>query len=204
MTALVTNTQTLAPADVLEVVDVHLSDPRVEPMLEELAHEYSTRYHESLSEDEIRQEMVQYPAEEFVAPVGGLVLLLANGTPIAGGAFRARIEPELGDPEFGQFPQFSRDAQAIPAVPTAELKRIWTHHGYRRQGLGQRILDELEARIRRQGYQRIYLTTGPKQPEAEGLYIRTGYTPLYPVANEYTDPLPFEKWLTDPTIQERS
>jgi hypothetical protein len=29
----------------------------------------------------------------------------------------------------------------------------------------------------RQGYRRVYLTTGFKQPEAAGLYINTGYEP---------------------------
>ena len=31
----------------------------------------------------------------------------------------------------------------------------------------------------RRGYRRIYLTTGPRQPEAKNLYLATGYTPLF-------------------------
>ena len=45
------------------------------------------------------------------------------------------------------------------------------------------------------GYPRLYLTTGPRQPEAVGLYLRAGYTPLFDPAAEATGPLPFEKWL---------
>ncbi|CPY70473.1 Putative acetyltransferase%2C GNAT [Mycobacteroides abscessus] len=33
--------------------------------------------------------------------------------------------------------------------------------------------------IRRRGYRRIYLTTGPRQPEAKALYLSAGYRPLY-------------------------
>jgi GNAT superfamily N-acetyltransferase len=66
---------------------------------------------------------------------------------------------------------------------TAELKRIWTDSGHRRRGLARALLDELEAEITVRGYRRVYLTTGDRQPEAEALYLATGYTKL-------TDPLP--------------
>ena len=36
----------------------------------------------------------------------------------------------------------------------------------------------LEAEIVARGYRRIYLTTGDKQPEAEALYLATGYRRL--------------------------
>ena len=59
------------------------------------------------------------------------------------------------------------------------------------------VVTELEGRARDLHYQRLYLTTGPKQPEAEALYLKAGYTPLYEFARQYSHPLPFEKWLTD-------
>jgi ribosomal protein S18 acetylase RimI-like enzyme len=68
-------------------------------------------------------------------------------------------------------------------VDTAELKRIWTDGRHRRQGHASMLLATLEAEIARRGYRRIYLTTGNRQPEAEALYDRTGYTRL-------TEPLP--------------
>jgi hypothetical protein len=37
------------------------------------------------------------------------------------------------------------------------------------------VLQELEAQCQRQGYRQIYLTTGCRQPEAVGLYLRHGY-----------------------------
>ncbi|GAA2226198.1 hypothetical protein GCM10010413_21580 [Promicromonospora sukumoe] len=191
----------------VEVRDVHLSDPLVEPLLAGLSAEYRARYHDLLDEEQHRAEMARYAAEEFAPPVGGLVLLLADGEPVAGGAFRRRLEPELG--EAARLARAdARDADGVPAVPTAELKRIWTHDAHRRQGLARRVLTELEARARDLGYPRLYLTTGPRQPEAAGLYRSAGYTPLSPAAaGEPADPaaaeqpfgpLPFEKWLTTP------
>ncbi|MFD6444868.1 GNAT family N-acetyltransferase [Promicromonospora sp. NPDC060204] len=190
----------------LEVRDVHLSDPLVEPLLAGLSVEYRTRYHDLLTEEQHRAEMAHYAAEEFAPPVGALVLLLEHGEPVAGGAFRRRLEPELG--EAARLARAdARDADGVPAVPTAELKRIWTHDAHRRRGLARRVLAELETRARDLGYPRLYLTTGPRQPEAAGLYRATGYTPLTaaaagepapadPATEQPFGPLPFEKWLT--------
>ncbi|MBI0383949.1 GNAT family N-acetyltransferase, partial [Streptomyces albiflaviniger] len=56
---------------------------------------------------------------------------------------------------------------------------------------------ELERSAAERGYRRIHLTTGPRQPEARGLYLATGYTPLFDVSAdpETIGPLPFEKGL---------
>ncbi len=160
------------PLSELTVRQVSVSDPRVEPLLRELGDEYSTRYGK-----DAHAELARYPDEEFTPPYGGvLLLLLERGEPVAGGAFRRY------------------DAS------TAELKRIWTHSAHRRRGLARRIVDELEREAGAQGYRRIYLTTGPRQPEARALYLATGYTPLFDTT---TDPetigkLPFEKHLGGP------
>jgi polar amino acid transport system permease protein len=132
-------------------VRVPVSDPRARPLLEELREEYFRRYGEGAGE-----EMTRYPDEEFTPPGGGLLLLLLHGgEAVAGGAFRRY------------------DAR------TAELKRIWTHSAHRRRGLARRVVAELESEAARFGYDRIHLTTGPRQPEARGLYLSTGYTPLF-------------------------
>jgi polar amino acid transport system permease protein len=57
------------------------------------------------------------------------------------------------------------------------------------------VLAELERTAAAAGYRRLYLTTGPRQPEAKGLYLAAGYTPLFDVtADPMTiGPLPFEK-----------
>jgi len=141
-------------------------------MLAELASEYSSRYGQTRRQ--VHQELVDYPAAEFAAPHGDLLLLIEAGQPVAGGAFR-RYDAE-----------------------TAELKRIWTHSEHRRRGFGVRVLTELEEEARRRGYRRIYLTTGPRQPEAKALYLATGYRAEFDLQAdpESIGPLPFRKELS--------
>ncbi|MEE1754672.1 GNAT family N-acetyltransferase [Streptomyces sp. SP18CS02] len=155
----------------LTVVRATVDEPLVQPMLRELTYEYSSRYG-----PQAHQEMVRYPAAEFAPPHGALLLLLEDGVAVAGGAFRRHDTPA-----------------------TAELKRIWTHSAHRRRGLARRVVAELEREVAAYGYQRIYLTTGPRQPEARGLYLVTGYTPLFDTAAdpESIGPLAFEKHLTE-------
>ena len=145
-------------------------DVRSQPLVEALTWEYATRYGSYFGEPP-GAEMSRYPAELFAPPHGNFVLLVRDGRTIAGGAFKRYDER------------------------TAELKRIWTHADFRRQGLARKIVDELEAQALRQGYARIYLTTGFRQPEASALYLRTGYTPLFDttVDPEIHKKLAFEK-----------
>ncbi|MFH0129815.1 GNAT family N-acetyltransferase [Variovorax sp. VaC1] len=148
-------------------------DPRAKPLIEGLTFEYDTRYGDVLREPGAPREIDRYPAEVFAPPHGNFVLLLRDGVAIGGGAFMRHDER------------------------TAELKRVWTHADLRRQGLASKVLLELEAQVQRQGYERIYLTTGFRQPEAVGLYRGHGYTALF---DEVADPetprkLPFEKHL---------
>ncbi|MEU0795924.1 GNAT family N-acetyltransferase [Amycolatopsis sp. NPDC005961] len=138
-----------------ESVWVAQSDPRVRPLLADLAREYSTRYHRVLTD--VHFELREYPAARFAPPEGGLLLLVDGGQAVAGGAFQ-RYDDE-----------------------TAELKRIWTHRAHRGRGLARRVVAELEAEATDRGYTRIHLTTGPNQPEARGLYLATGYTPHFDV-----------------------
>jgi polar amino acid transport system permease protein len=138
-------------------VYVAADDVLAEPLLSELEREYDSRYGEFFGE-KASAEIRRYPVEAFSPERGGaFVLLLRGGVPIAGGAYK----------------RFDLD--------TAELKRIWTSSEHRRQGLGRRVVAELEAEARRRGYSRAYLTTGPRQPEAKKLYFQTGYTPLFDV-----------------------
>jgi GNAT superfamily N-acetyltransferase len=156
------------------------TDPLARPLLDELRLEYDTRYADVMRElgESGQSEIDRYPAELFTPTGGGnFVLLLRAGQAIAGGAFKRHDD-----------------------AATAEFKRIWTRHDLRRQGLARRVLVELEAQAWRQGYKRVYLTTGFRQPEAVGLYLGSGYTALF---DRQADPavllkLPFEKQLTPP------
>ncbi len=136
-----------------------MRDPRVRPLLDELAVEYETRYGNLFGTGGAAEELNRYPAEEFEAPHGGaLIIIQENGESVAGGAFR-------------RYDQH-----------TAELKRIWTHSAHRRRGLARLVLAELENEARRRGYRKLYLTTGPRQPEAKNLYLATGYKALFDLA----------------------
>jgi ribosomal protein S18 acetylase RimI-like enzyme len=138
--------------DKLRFVAVGQDDPLAEPLLAELTVEYATRY--GVAENHVSRWLRGHPADEFAPPDGGLLIGLLRKVPVTGGAF-CRFD----------------DA-------TAELKRIWTDSRYRRQGHAKALLVELEAEIAARGYRRVYLTTGDRQPEAEALYLSTGYARL--------------------------
>ena len=136
----------------LSFVAVAQDDPLAAPLLAELAVEYADRY--SAPVERIRAWLHKYPAAEFTSPDGAFLIGVVDGQPVTGGGFR-RFDSE-----------------------TAELKRIWTDNRHRRKGHARALLVALESEIASRGYRRIYLTTGDRQPEAEALYLATGYTRL--------------------------
>jgi GNAT superfamily N-acetyltransferase len=79
----------------------------------------------------------------------------------------------------------------------AELKRMYVVPEARGQGLGRRLLEELEAHARALGYAGIVLETGDRQPESVGLYVSAGFErmPCYPPYSERALSLCFEKRL---------
>ena len=145
--------------DQLRFQAVDQDDPLAQPLLAELAVEYANRYRAPV--EAVSKWLRTYPAEQFVAPDGAMLIGLRDGQPVTGGAFR----------------RFDRE--------TAELKRIWTDSRHRRQGYAKALLAELETEIAARGYIRVYLTTGDRQPEAEELYLSSGYRRL-------DEPLPAE------------
>lgn len=162
----------LDPAS-LVVLSLPMHDPRVRPLLDGLAVEYDTRYGDLFGRTAAAEELNRYPAAEFEGPHGALLVIQEDGDSIAGGAFRRYDET------------------------TAELKRIWTHSAHRRRGLGRLVLAELEALAAARGYTRLYLTTGPRQPEAKHLYLTTGYQAQFDLDAdpETIGPLAFTKEL---------
>lgn len=140
----------------LRFVDVGQDDDLAQPLIAELAVEYSTRY--DGSEEGVLRWLRGQPADEFAPPHGGMLIGLLDGEPVTGGAFR----------RFG----------VVDGDETAELKRIWTDRRHRQRGFGRILLSELETRIAAAGYRRVYLTTGNRQPEAEALYAAAGYARL--------------------------
>jgi GNAT superfamily N-acetyltransferase len=159
-------------------VYVSVHDPLARPLLDELTYEYSSRYEGLIDVEEIQNEMLRYPPEAFAPPHGAFVLLLRGGQAVAGGAFMRHVDPG-----------------------TAEFKRVWASRSHRRQGLARRVLDELEAQAVRQGYVRVFLGTGPRQPEAVALYRSSGYTLLssHDFGEDEPPGVHFEKYL--PALQ---
>jgi GNAT superfamily N-acetyltransferase len=156
----------------LRFVPVGQDDPLAQPLLDELAVEYATRYHGTVSG--VGKWLRGYPAAEFAPPEGGMLVGLLDDDPVTGGAFR----------------RFDAD--------TAELKRIWTDARHRRRGHARALLVALEREIAARGYRRVYLTTGDRQPEAEALYLAAGYYRLQeplPAEGEVY-PMAFTKELT--------
>ena len=145
----------------LRFVAVGQDHPLAAPLLVELTVEYASRY--GVAESDVSKWLRGYPADEFAPPGGGLLIGLLDDQPVTGGAFC----------------RFDADTD------TAELKRIWTDGRHRRQGHAKALLVELEAVVAARGYRRVYLTTGDRQPEAEALYLSSGYTRL-------AEPLPAE------------
>ncbi|TCC20134.1 NADPH-dependent FMN reductase [Kribbella speibonae] len=155
----------------VEAIRARPEDPEAAPLLADLVVEYSTRYGRTNE----NTQLTEVPPSDFHVERGGaFVLLRYGGQTVAGGAIR-RYDDE-----------------------TAEVKRMWTSHLHRRQGLGRRVLAELEAAALDLGYRRLYLTTGPRQPEAAGLYLSVGFEPQFDTEAdpESVGPLPFSKDLS--------
>lgn len=148
-------------------------DPRAKPLVDDLIHEYDSRYGDVPGREGAVVELHRYPPALFAPPDGNFLLLQRDGETIAGGGFKR-----------------------YDAI-TAELKRVWTRRDLRRQGLAVRVLEELEAQALRQNYQRIFLTTGFRQPEAVGLYLGNGYRAEFDLKAdpETLQKLPFTKVL---------
>lgn len=137
------------------------SDPLARPLVDDLARDYDERY--GLNDGIPSSfELQRYPAELFSAEQGGaFVLLLRSGEAIAGGGFKRENDT------------------------TAEIKRVWTHPGFRRQGLAKRVMAQLERVAEHRGYTRVELTTGARQPEAVALYLGLGYAPLFDLNGDF-------------------
>lgn len=163
---------TTAPAHTIRIVSP--KDDLARPLLEDLEREYDERYGIEVFGQPASVELNRYPAELFEAPRGTFLLLLEHGEPISGGAFM----PHADD-------------------GTAEVKRVWTRADRRGEGLAKIVLDALEREAVTLGYTRIFLTTGPRQPEAVALYLKSGYTPRYDpeLSADHVGVHPFDKLL---------
>ncbi len=110
-------------------------------------------------------------ADDFTPPRGIFLLARALGNPVGCGALKRSV-PDIG-----------------------EIKRLWVASSLRGLGVGQKILDLLEAEARKSGLKLLRLDTNKALREAEALYRKNGYREVPPFND---DPYPdhwFEKRL---------
>jgi GNAT superfamily N-acetyltransferase len=110
-----------------------------------LSRELSERY--DLSDD----GSGHFKPDDMLVPRAVFLIGTAAGRPVACGALRPMEED------------------------VAEIKRMFVAPEWRRRGYSKTILGELERRAVKLGYRRVRLETGIRQPEAIGLYERSGY-----------------------------
>jgi GNAT superfamily N-acetyltransferase len=91
---------------------------------------------------------------EFLPPQGLFLVAEVDGVPAGCGAWR--VYPPGG----------------------VEIKRVYVEPAFRRQGLAQAIVAELERTAARAGHRNAVLNTGDRQPEALALYAALGYVPV--------------------------
>lgn len=93
--------------------------------------------------------------EQMAPPSGSFIVLRRGGRALACGGVK-KLDPE-----------------------TAEIKRMYVVPEARGEGLGRALLDALEEEVRRLGYARVRLDTGPEQPAARAIYERAGYRAIH-------------------------
>jgi putative acetyltransferase len=100
--------------------------------------------------------------EQMAGPDTTVFVVRADGEAVACGALR-------------------RHADGI-----AEVKRMYTVPAFQGQGIGGRILDEIVALARCEGFTRLVLETGDRHPAAWRVYERAGFKRCGPVL-DYPD-----------------
>lgn len=122
-------------------------------------------------------ERVETIPDEYAAPHGAFLVLYEDGEPVACGGIRS-----LGD-------------------GVAEVKRMYVRPAARGQGIGLRLLTELEREARALGYLRVRLDTAAPLHQAEALYRKAGYRDIPDYNGNSAAALWFEKELTPPAEQ---
>lgn len=74
----------------------------------------------------------------------------------------------------------------VHGAGAVEVKRVYVVPGFRRRGLADVLMAELEATAAAAGHRAVVLNSGGRQPEALALYERLGYHPV-PGYGPYAD-----------------
>jgi ribonuclease HI/ribosomal protein S18 acetylase RimI-like enzyme len=133
------------------------SDPLAEAALHAFMEEMSSRWlGRPATADDLREAFREFPSDELAAP--GSLLLVAHRDGVASGCAGLLA---LGD-------------------GLGEVKRVWVSPASRRQGLGRRLMAEIERRARERGLRELRLDTRSDLVEARRMYERLGYREVEP------------------------
>ena len=133
------------------------SDPRAERALLLFMHEMSSRWlGRPATDDEVAEALREFPSDDFLPPDGLLLVAHRDGAAV-GCAGLSRAGEGLG-----------------------EVKRVWVSPGARRQGLGRRLMAEIERHARERGLCELRLDTRGDLVEARRLYENLGYHEVAP------------------------
>lgn len=72
------------------------------------------------------------------------------------------------------------------SAAVGEVKRMFTRPDWQGQGIGRRILGEIQATAEREGLETLVLETGDQHPAAWAIYEKAGFTRCGPVL-DYPD-----------------
>lgn len=92
--------------------------------------------------------------DELAPPLGVYLVARAEGHPVGGVGLRPI---------------------SAPKEHLGEIKRLWVRPDLRRSGVAAALMVDIEERARSLGYERLYLETGPAQPEALSFYPKIGW-----------------------------
>jgi GNAT superfamily N-acetyltransferase len=128
------------------------SDPDARGILRTYFHELVSRYQRRLGQtEEIEAAMLEHPSDDLIAPTGVLLLARRGNTPV--GCIGLRLRPNR----------------------VGQVTRMFVVTPERRQGIGLRLLAELEAVARKLEVTRLELDTRDDLVEARRLYERYGF-----------------------------
>ncbi len=112
-----------------------------------------------------------YDVDKLIAQGVEFFVLYEDGTAAGCGGVQLFGEPSEGGDSYG------------------EIKRMYVRPGFRGRGYAKRMLEHLEGVASAKGYSKVRLEVGISQPEALGLYERTGYCKIPAFGDYWDDPL---------------
>ena len=112
-----------------------------------------------------------YSIEKLLEQQVDFFVLYHDGNPVGCGGVQFFTSPQEPEDEY------------------AELKRMYVRNEFRGLGFARQLLEYLERLAVARGVSRMRLETGIYQPEAIGLYEKSGYCRIPPFGGYWDDPL---------------